>query len=81
MADNMCALLREVQHQAFVMQEAKLFLDTHPGDAKAMRAFCMAKEKEEAARAAYTAYLPLVAADSAGDENWGWGCTPWPWEV
>ena len=50
MGDNLCCLMREVQQQAFVVMETKLFLDTHPDCAEAMKVFACACEKLEATK-------------------------------
>ena len=80
MGDNLCCLMREVQRQAFVVMETKLFLDTHPDCAEAMKVFACACEKLEAAKAAYNEAAPLTPCAAADSRNWSWGCTPWPWE-
>jgi len=78
--DNLCTRMREVQRQAFAVQELKLFLDTHPDCTEAMTALSAACEKLGAARAAYNELAPLAPCAAAGNPGWTWGCMPWPWE-
>lgn len=74
-------LLRRVQVAGFAMQEAKLFLDTHPGDGEALAYFKKYRDMAREAAAAYTAvYGPLRPEDTQG-AVWNWVDGPWPWEL
>ena len=80
MEDNRTALLRCLQELAFAVQEATLFLDTHPTDSQAL-----AYHNEKLARFAelkkrYTAQYGPLCRDTATQETWCWIDSHWPWE-
>ena len=58
--------LKRVQQLAFMTDDLRLFLDTHP---------C-----SEEALAALKRYIMLEAEAVAQKDNYDWACGPWPWE-
>ena len=80
MNDRKKALMR-VQTYGFALDEAVLFLDTHPHDE---RALALHKEYAEASKNLKKHYNemfgPLTPADNMSD-TWDWVCGPWPWEM
>lgn len=80
MTDKQKAMLL-VQQTCFALDEAVLFLDTHPTDKKAMEYFRRAQIKRDAAVADYEKrYGPLTAAATKSAE-WNWIDNPWPWQI
>lgn len=80
MTDKQKAMLL-VQQTCFAIDEAVLFLDTHPGDKKAMEYFRRAQQRRDTAVADYEKrYGPLTAAATKSAE-WNWIDNPWPWQI
>lgn len=79
---NKNELMKLINQASFAVDEAKLFLDTHPCDEEALayfREYSMIRERamKEYARL----YGPLtidLAAENCTD-NWKWVKQPWPW--
>ncbi|HEX3075509.1 MAG TPA: spore coat protein CotJB [Lachnospiraceae bacterium] len=82
--NNMCnreALYRGIQSASFVMDDLRLYLDTHPTDQAALEHFEAYKNIRKNAIKEYTQlYGPIVAYDVDADNVWTWICEPWPWE-
>lgn len=84
MADrNNCGnLLYQVQMYGFVLDEARLFLDTHPNNETALEYYRKYSELYRAAVGEYEASCgPLTAnsmASTDGD-SWQWITGGWPW--
>lgn len=75
---NKTKLLRRVSELGFAMQEFRLFLDTHPGDADAQELFNTYKKKYEAVKEEYEKQFgPLTLNGYNSDE---WLKDPWPWD-
>ena len=72
--------LKAIAAYGFALDDALLYLDTHPCDAQALMYY---QEQQEAYRAAKQAYVqcygPLQMDDAAGTMHL-WTETPWPWE-
>lgn len=77
---NVNQLLQQVYETGFAVDDAVLFLDTHPSDPNAMRYYCQAQAaNDEAVRAYEQVYGPL-SAERVTSEQWDWIKDPWPWE-
>lgn len=73
-------LLNRVYETGFALDEATLFLDTHPEDRDAMEYYrCVRQANKEAVRAYEKAYGPLFITD-VDESSWNWINSPWPWE-
>lgn len=73
-------LLKQVYETGFAVDDAVLFLDTHPTDIHAMRYYSQAQAANKQAVQAYEeAYGPLTA-ERVTSEQWDWIKDPWPWE-
>ncbi len=80
MTDKQKSMLA-VQQSCFALHEAVLFLDTHPGDKKAMEYFRRMQIRRQNALNDYeTKYGPLTAA-ATKSEGWNWIDNPWPWQI
>ena len=85
MSDNIpCRgeLLEWINEVSFAVDDAKLFLDTHPGCAEALEYFEELKSQRVQALKDYAKYYGPLTIDSACTpaERWAWIDTPWPWQ-
>jgi spore coat protein JB len=75
-------MLMVVQQYHFAMEDAGMFLDSHPEDMKALAYFNKITELQRQAVADYEAkFGPLTIASAAGADRWAWIDSPWPWEM
>lgn len=75
------ALMKQMNEVSFAMDDAKLFLDTHPGDMKALAYFENMAGLRNSALAAYESqYGPLFAEHVTSGKAWTWETEFWPWE-
>ena len=78
---NKNLLLRRVQMYDFALQEARLFLDTHPTDPNAIAYFQKYRQLHAKAKEDYEKlYGPLTADGEITSGRWEWVDNPWPWE-
>lgn len=76
-------LLREINEVSFAVDEAKLFLDTHPCDEEAMMYFQEHSQRRNELLKKYSKlYGPLTidSVDMSCTEYWNWISEPWPWQ-
>lgn len=81
---NMMATMRELQELEFAAVELNLYLDTHPDDENALRAFNDLVPQVIAARQACEAMMgPLIDFGHSTTSGcpWQWIEEPWPWEM
>ena len=75
------ALMCQLQQACFVVDDLKLYLDTHPDDPEALACYRRSKAARDRAVAEYVANVgPLYAEQVACDQQWTWTQAPWPWE-
>ncbi len=75
-------LMRAIEAVSFVMDDVRLFLDTHPQDADALAYYNKARGERDALVAQYTAaYGPLNFYQAGGSTQWNWVQGPWPWQI
>ncbi len=73
-------LLKALNEYSFAMDEAALFLDTHPDNQEALSYFKNAVNMRRTAMNAYEQqYGPLFSEDVTAD-RWNWVTDVWPWE-
>lgn len=76
--------LLELQTVDFVLNELTLYLDTHPGDNKALAQFKQfQKRKHNLVQRFEASFGPLygTGVSPAGSDAWRWRESPWPWQV
>ena len=75
-------LMDKINLYSFAMNEANLFLDTHPYDTEAMAYFQKHRElRMEAVKEYSKHYAPLVIDHAVCDKTpFSWVNEPWPWE-
>ncbi|MFM1653937.1 spore coat protein CotJB [Brevibacillus sp. B_LB10_24] len=76
-------LLEEIQALDFVLVELNLYLDTHKGDAQAVKQYNQFTEKRwRLVHEFESCYGPLMNfGHSFSGFPWQWTDTPWPWQV
>lgn len=77
------SLLNRINEVSFAVNDAALFLDTHPNDASAMAFFCENMNYRKEALAEYAKYfgpLTMDTANDSGSASWEWIEQPFPWE-
>ena len=73
--------LGELMALQFVVQELKLYMDTHKEDKEAFKALKDAIALEKEGRDKYTAlYGPIQFEDVGNSASYNWTNGPWPWE-
>lgn len=74
-------LMMEIYKYGFIVDDLKLYLDTHPEDSKALECFNEARENYENAVKNYTKlYGPLLVSMYEPDCKWNWNKGPMPWD-
>lgn len=76
-------LLHRVQICDFVLDDVRLYLDSHPCDRAALDYYKKHLEMRDKAYKEYVEqYGPLTSLDSAvfNCDKWTWVDGPWPWE-
>lgn len=75
--------LSEIQKLEFQAIDLNLFLDTHPGDKKALEEYNKTVSELAKSKKAYEAYYgPLTNFGYAESKcSWQWVQNPWPWEI
>lgn len=75
------ALLGQITQVSFVMDELRLYLDTHPDESEALARFAENRKLRRELLDAYTAkYGPIEAYGAGGTTEWNWTDAPMPWE-
>lgn len=75
-------LMDKINQYSFAVNEANLFLDTHPYDMEALAYFQKYRALRVEAIEEYAKYYaPLVIDYAISDKTpWSWVSEPWPWE-
>ena len=75
-------LMDKINQYSFAVNEATLFLDTHPYDTEALAYFQKYRELRVDAVKEYAKYYAPLAIDYAVNDKtpWSWVNEPWPWE-
>ncbi|PKM81229.1 MAG: spore coat protein CotJB [Firmicutes bacterium HGW-Firmicutes-14] len=76
-------LLKEIMSYEFTAVDLNLFLDTHPGDMRALAEYnqtvCQLKKLKHAYEQCYG---PLANfGNSPSQHPWRWIDEPWPWQI
>lgn len=74
-------LLKKLSSYQFMIQDLKLYLDTHPLDKETVDKLEEYRKKLSPLREEYEKkYGPLKAANN-NSNRWAWIKAPWPWET
>ena len=72
--------LQKIREAAFALHELVLYLDTHPGNRKALSLYKTYKKKHDDLCTAFEKeHGPLTSFGVHGD-RWVWTEHPWPWQ-
>ena len=75
-------LIRQINEYSFVLDEMRLFLDTHPQCKEGIMYYNEYVEKRNEVVAEYQRlYGPLNYYELSDEESWQWVSEPWPWEA
>lgn len=74
-------MLRNIGVVDFTLVELALFLDTHPGDRRALDYYNhYVRIKRQMCREFSAKYFPLTLSEVECEKGWSWGEAPLPWE-
>lgn len=75
--------LEEIQANDFVLDELRLYLDTHPTDSQAIQQFNQFAHYNKQLKQKFEARFGPLTQDSLNGSNdyWLWKNSPWPWQV
>lgn len=75
-------LLDWINVVSFAVDDAKLFLDTHPCNKEALEYFEEFKSQRVQVLKEYAKYYGPLTLDTActSEERWAWINEPWPWQ-
>lgn len=76
-----CAAMKKLQAISFVLDDLRLFLDTHPFEMQALSKYEEAKTQRNQILNEYeTNYGPVETYYVKQNNQWTWVDSPWPWE-
>lgn len=79
--ENRHDILHRLQAEDFAVYETVLYLDSHPGDERAVEYYNTHKDAAVRLRGEYAKrYGPLTIYDGTAGRSWQWTETPFPWE-
>jgi spore coat protein JB len=82
MSQDRLELLKQLQALEFTAVDFNLYLDTHPGDQRALMDYADTIRELENLRQAYIRCDgPLLPSDNLNQSCWRWIEEPWPWEI
>lgn len=74
------SLMKQINEASFAMDEAVLFLDTHPDNFDALRYYRNAVSMRKEALDAYKRQFGPLLVDDVTGNTWDWVTEKWPWE-
>ena len=85
MTNGVCKkdLMDQIYLYRFAVDDAKLFLDTHPEDEDALAYFYECSRMRNQALKEYAKNFGPLTIDTVTDscsDNWDWIDSPWPWQ-
>ncbi len=80
-ANHKADLMHRISELSFVLDEMRLFLDTHPECTEGLEYYNRHAALRKEAVDEYTRlYGPIQFYDVTDTNKWQWVCGPWPWE-
>lgn len=73
-------MMNRLNEASFALDDAALFLDTHPNDPAAMQYYRNAAAMRRNAMDAYESQFGPLMIDRVGGSSWDWVTEKWPWE-
>ena len=81
MTQRQCELLKSITEAGFALDDARLFLDTHPKDEMAMSYYEKLRVYRKRLMREYSeSFSPLLADDVCECDSFKWADGPWPWQ-
>lgn len=77
---NRIELMKELQMFDFAVQEAVLFLNSHPNDQKALAYYRKYEDLRKQAKEEYERNFGPLTNRTNVEDNWQYIEGPWPWE-
>ena len=76
-------MMQKVQEYSFAAHDASLFLDTHPGNKKALAYYKKMSALAEQAKVEYERNFGPITKPKGDNEyeRWVWAETPFPWNL
>lgn len=76
-------MLKAIMALEFTAIELNLYLDTHPGDQKALMDYNMVSQQLRAAKKQYESQFGPLAnfGEDPSKYPWQWIEEPWPWQI
>lgn len=75
-------LMKRIQVCDFALNDAALFLDSHPEDPMALAYYKKHQAMRREAVETYTSkFGPVSRDDYDGGPRWKWVDNPWPWQL
>lgn len=73
-------LMRQIMEAGFAMDDAVLFLDTHPENRDAIRYYQSVRDMRNQAMSAYERQFGPLNNSRVTSSSWDWVTEKWPWE-
>lgn len=80
MMDMRQNLMNQINEASFALDDAALFLDTHPNNPAAMQYYRNAAAMRRNAMDAYQRQFGPLTIDAVTGNTWDWVTEKWPWE-
>lgn len=81
MTQKQCEMLKCITETGFALDDARLFLDTHPHEEKAMEYYEKLRVTKKRLTQEYAEmFSPLLPDDVSKCEKFMWAEGPWPWQ-
>lgn len=76
-----CAAMKKLQAICFVMDDLRLFLDTHPFETGALTQYEETRlQRNQLLSEFETNFGPIETYNVKQNNQWTWVDSPWPWE-
>ena len=73
-------LLHAIGEVSFVLDDLRLYLDTHPDCCEAMKALNMHRENAMKLKEEYESRFGPLSNPKGNCQHWEWVDDPWPWD-
>lgn len=73
-------MMKKLSSYQFMIDDLKLYLDTHPGDAETIEKMNELAKKYNPLRESFEKQFGPLTADENSKDRWKWIKAPWPWD-
>ena len=74
------AMLKKIRQYGHMLNDIKLYLDTHPNCQKALAAYEKYRKNYDMITYEYNLRYSPITASLSEQKRWDWLDEPWPWE-